>query len=400
MNGQIILSSGYGLSGGGVSGGSSGTGGINIGKNAPATFTSDVIGFSDGDAIVDATTNNVSFTHDLILETDIATGNIELRADNGHTLNFAGDALLFSGNNVLVSSDHGASLTVTGTLEADATNSLTLFDDNGLGLVQADTLSFVTADVVAGNFNGAINNLFGSFTGDFSFDELTLTGTISLFADGDLTALGPVSGSSVSLSANGNLTVDDVTVTDPSGSANFFAGGLATFTGTVSAPNIFVDSADIDIVTGASLGVLGVTNTLALIGFNDVGMYIGNITAPGGAYTLNEDGDLHTSTLTITSESVGDGPSPDIFIGDAHIDGSATPGGGIRNIIVGAPSGSIHILGTVQWVDAGDSDSLTLNAGENIEVNTDAGRLAMTTRMFIPRLLEAKRRNPFPETHR
>ncbi|MEP6983044.1 MAG: hypothetical protein ABI853_05300, partial [Sphingomicrobium sp.] len=80
--------------------------------------------------------------------------------------------------------------------------------------------------------------------------------------------------------SDGPMSVGDVTVAGASGTAFFYTVGLATFTGTVSAADIFVTSSDIDIVQGARLGVTGVTQLLALNSVNDLGMYLGNITAP------------------------------------------------------------------------------------------------------------------------
>ena len=65
QNGQIILSSGFNFNGLGVSGGSPGTGNINIGSNGPATFTSDLFGYADGPIQVTATTSDISFSHDV-----------------------------------------------------------------------------------------------------------------------------------------------------------------------------------------------------------------------------------------------------------------------------------------------------------------------------------------------
>ena len=385
-NGQIYLFSGSVFNGGGTSSGSPGTGRINIGAPGATTITSAVFGDADGSILVGAITGNISFSGgEVVLEADPfdGTGDIKLLADNGHTLSFADDAtmfddvLLIAGNTIEISADHGGAITVAGGLDADAQGLITLFDDNKLGTITIDTFSFFASGIMGENADPNVNNVFGEFSGDANVDDINIPGTIQLIADGNLTATGTISGSSVYLYALGNLAVENVTATDPSGSAFFYADKLATFTGTVSSPNIFVTSADIDVVTGALLGVAGVTNTLALNAVNDLGMYIGDITAPAGAYTLNEDGDLNTRTLIFNAQSASDAPDPDIVVGDAHIDGSATAGGGITNIILGT-GGSIHFNGAVNWTNAGASDLLTLNAGQNIELNTDTASYVMT----------------------
>ena len=96
-NGQIILSSGFGFNGIGVTGGAAGTGGITIGTSGAANFSSDVMGFADGPITVAATSNNINFTGNVTLEDNSVTGvgDIELTADNEHTLSIGGDAFLF-----------------------------------------------------------------------------------------------------------------------------------------------------------------------------------------------------------------------------------------------------------------------------------------------------------------
>src|SRR4029079_17906082 len=345
-----------------------------------------VFGEADGSILVGATTGNISFSGgQIFLEADSfdGSGDIKLLADNGHTLSFADDAsqfddvLLISGNTIEISADHGGAITAGG-LDADAQGVITLFDNNKLGTITIDTFTFFASDVVGDNAHPIVNNVFGEFSGDATVNDINIPGSLQLIADGNLTHTGTLSGSSVYLYALGNLAVEDVTATDPTGSAFFYADKLATFTGTVSAPSIFVTSGDIDVVAGALLGVNGVTQTLALNGFNDLGVYIGDLEAPAGAYTFNEDGDLNARTITFNAEPVSDGPSPDIFVGDAHIDGSATAGGGVTNVILGSYSGSIHLNGAISWTNAGANDSLTLNAGNNIEVNTDTASYVMT----------------------
>src|SRR6185312_5398468 len=148
-NGEVILSSGFGFNGVGVTGGSPGTGGITIGSSGNASFTSDVNATGDGPVQVAATNADVAFSGNVSLESLTDTGDVELTADNGHKITVGGDATLISGNNVGISSNHAASLAVTGTLQADAANTVTLADNGGLGQITADTFDFVTANFVS-----------------------------------------------------------------------------------------------------------------------------------------------------------------------------------------------------------------------------------------------------------
>ena len=132
--------------------------------------------------------------------------------------------------------------------------------------------------------------------------------------------------------------MQNVTATGTSGTADFYAQGLATFNGIVSAPSISVESSDIDIVSGASLGVLNVTNSVALASLNNGPMYIGSgLTSPAGSYTLDEQGDIRAHSVSVLALGSSDGPTPDIIIGNVKIEGSlntSTSGGAISNIIV------------------------------------------------------------------
>ena len=70
-------------------------------------------------------------------------------------------------------------------------------------------------------------------------------------------------------------------------------------------------------------------------------------------------------------------PAPDIEIYNDRST-EASPGGGKSSVTFNT-AGSILVDGALDYVDAGASDALTLNAGKQIEVITDAGgSIAMT----------------------
>ena len=54
------------------------------------------------------------------------------------------------------------------------------------------------------------------------------------------------------------------------------------------------------------------------------------------------------------------------------IDGSQTPGGGVSSVTINT-GGSIIVEGALDYVDAAATDEMNLDAGQNIEVVTDAG---------------------------
>ena len=94
---------------------------------------------------------------------------------------------------------------------------------------------------------------------------------------------------------------------------DLYAGGLANFTGTVSAPDITVTSGDINVAEGASLGVFGVTGLITLNAMsNGQPVIIGNTdtAAPGQYHFGGEAGDIQTANLVINALGTGEGPAP------------------------------------------------------------------------------------------
>ena len=309
--------------------GTQGTGNIDVGSSGATSFTSDVFSYADGSINIGATTANISFSGRASLWDDPSkgVGKIQFAADNQHTLSVAADMTLVGGDQVTVSADHGGVVNVTGTLLVNGGTSVRLFDDFRPREIQADTLSVDTA-ALTNQASPAINNFQGIFTGDFSFSNLSVPGSILLTASGNLTVDNFTAGNSVALYSSGDLAAGNVTVTGANGTASFSTPGLANFTGTVSAPDILVISGDINIASGAAVGVKGVTQSLDLTAVTHTAVYIGGgLNPPSGAYVFNEQGKVYAQSVTIASVSASDSNStPDIYIGDAKIDGSLTTG--------------------------------------------------------------------------
>lgn len=234
--------------------------------------------------------------------------------------------------------------------------------------VAGDALVVAGGDIV-GNSLHAAGSAALIASGNLAMDSLVAGSTLTILAGGDLDAAS-LAASDMAVLAGGSLTVADATA---DGSAAFFAGGLARFTGTISAPEISVTSSDIDVAAGASLGVFGITDTLALTAVTDQAAIIGDQGAatPPGQYVLNEDGDIEASNIFV---SILGG---DAKIYNVDIDGSETAGGGVSNLFVSA-AGSIFVNGLVDFTNAGANDSLTLAAAGNIELNTGSGGIQMT----------------------
>jgi filamentous hemagglutinin family protein len=182
---------------------------------------------------------------------------------------------------------------------------------------------------------------------------------------------GLILADSLTVNSGGDFVLGNLTA---SGDMDLSAAGLADFWGIISAPTIAVTSSDIDIAFGATLGVEGVTNLLTLNAVSDQSIIIGDQgvgPAFAGQYVLNEDGDIRANTVVINALSANEGPSPDIVVYDLHMDGSQSADGGHVSDVTLNTGGSILVEGIVDFVDVGASDSLTLNAGDTIEVNTD-----------------------------
>ncbi|MFL6764645.1 MAG: beta strand repeat-containing protein, partial [Sphingomicrobium sp.] len=142
-NGQIVLSAGSSMNdlGGGHAGSAEAgaNGGIYVGSEGAATFTSDVFGLANGSILVDATAGDVTFAGDLSLQSKSSTGPFDLAlvADNGHRLTINGtsnlaatldrrgpaatasDSADVTAGNILIESNSGGTIT-TGNLLLDA----------------------------------------------------------------------------------------------------------------------------------------------------------------------------------------------------------------------------------------------------------------------------------------
>jgi hypothetical protein len=163
--------------------------------------------------------------------------------------------------------------------------------------------------------------------------------------------------------------MDDV---DSVGSVNVIADGFATFLGEVSAPEITVTSADIDIADSGAVGIWGVTDSITFNAVTDGTVYLGGPEggSSAGDYHFSEAGDVSATSITFNAVAAEGNAAPDIVVGDAEIDG--TDSQGVSHVTLNT-DGAVIVEGFVDFVDAAATDSLTINAGTVIEVITDAG---------------------------
>jgi hypothetical protein len=252
----------------------------------------------------------------------------------------ATDLTLRTSGNIIAELSGGADISASGTLQGNAGQYIDLLDDGSGGAIRGHAIDL---------------------------SALTIQGNAHLIAD------------TVQLTTNGDLSIGDV---DASNSATFTAGSLAQFTGTVSSPTITVTSGDIDIADGASLGVWGVTNLLTLNAESaGLPILIGDNGESGaeGQYVLNEDGNIRTAAIVINALGGSESAPPDVQVFDVHIEGSGSTGDGGRvGHVTLNTGGTVFVNGLVDFTDAGASDSLTINGGHAIEVNTDTGGIQIT----------------------
>jgi len=281
----------------------------------------------------------------------------------------AGGALSLSAVTDLGTGD----LSSGGDLSLDAGGNLTSLDITSGGAVTAAA----DGDVHVGNVaSGNGNDVTLGAGGNLTTGAVNSAGKIALTAAGDVTASDLAAASTLAVNAGGDSSVGDVTATD----ASFTATGTANFLGVVSVPTITVTSADINVASGASLGVFGVTDLLTLNAVSDDPIVIGSGGSPAaGQYVLDEDGDIEGASIVVNAvAATSGGAAPDVHIFDVDIDGSQTSGGGASSVEVNT-TGSILVGGAINYANAGADDSLSLNSGDKIEVATDAGgSIAMT----------------------
>jgi filamentous hemagglutinin family protein len=209
----------------------------------------------------------------------------------------------------------------------------------------------------------------------FTSGAITAPQGIDITTGGDMLVGAITTGSSttISLDAGGDLSVSDVGAS----SANFRAGGVANFLGNVNAATISVTSFDINIALGGALGAPGITNLITLNAMSSgAPIIIGNGTAAPGQYKFAEAGDLFANAVVFNAVNAT-GPAPDVWVFDGQIEGSATPGGGVGDVTVNT-GGSVRVAGQVNFINAAAGDSLTINAGNRIQLITNTGGISIT----------------------
>jgi filamentous hemagglutinin family protein len=274
----------------------------------------------------------------------------------------------------------GGSITIagsvsTGRFQAAAGDNLQTANITAASSIEAsagDNIS--TGNLLAGTTAGltAGNNLT---TGNIGFGQ-----SVTLNAGNDISAADLTGGQNVSFTAGNNLAVGDV---DAAGTATFTAVGVASFLGEVAVPTITVTSSDINIPFGGSLGMWGITDLVTLNAVSGNPIIIGSTggfaaAAASANYVLDEDGDITADTVVINAVGAGNGADPNIIVHNVEIEGSLAADPHVHHVIVNTDA-SVLVDGLVLFTGAAGTDSLAINAGDSIQVNTTAGgRIALT----------------------
>ena len=363
---------------------------INVGNVQGA----DVVGFAAGG---DLTAGNVQAGSLLLamVHGDVHLGSITTAADGRVYL--ADSAMLATGGGVLgvdPTDTHdfdpavvlalapvatGGSINITGPVSTGRFQAAAGIDLHTANIIAASSIEGSAGhDILAGNLSAGttVNETAGHV---ISIGNVAFGQSVTLDAGNTIVAGNLTGGHNVTFNAGNNLVVGDV---HADGTATFTAVGLATFRGIAAVPTITVTSSDIDVPFGGQLGVWGVTNLLTLNAVSANPIVIGSTGALSAAaavpnYVLHEDGDLAATTLVINAVGANGGPDPDIIVHNVGIDGSLAAEPAVSHVVVNTDA-SVLIDGRVLFSGAAATDSLAINAGHSIQVNTTSGgRIAL-----------------------
>lgn len=363
---------------------------------AGGNFTAFVRNGSFSDAIINATGDIEIFAVQVQLDgTSSATagGNLTINATNGITA-----SLLSAGGTAQLNAATGAiqvaSLSATGLVSALAQS----IDITGPG-----SLNFASADATAGA-------LRLQTIGALIVDSGSATGAVQLISTGGAVTGGQISGSSVTVDAADDASIDTATATN---AVTVTAGGTARFIGTTQGQEISVASGDIAIGSAGRLIALGSNGRISLTNSNDQrATFIGGADdASGYSLSANEIGRLGATNIaifapvvsTIGSASLGSPRQPDVFVRGFTLNpGSGSSGSGASGSMRIQTSGKLRVEGDVRFIGVSSGYRFEIDAGEAIEViagsgsidmrdnsNALSGSLAFRTDDFIAATLQA-----------
>jgi hypothetical protein len=183
-----------------------------------------------------------------------------------------------------------------------------------------------------------------------------------------------VIGGAATFTAGGNVRLADLSTA----SLSVTSGESADITGAVSAPQISIRSADINIAEGATLGAAGTTTAVNLTA-NPNGRQVvlgGTEEGPGYTLTQSEIARIRSSALSFATAAAGTDANrgADLLIRALTLNGSAASG--FSTVSFSTP-GRVRVEGAVVVNGAAATDRLSITGTERLEVVTPTGSITM-----------------------
>ena len=232
-----------------------------------------------------------------------------------------------------------------------------------------------------------------SASGNLSANDVSATGNVTLASSAGAISVAKLSGQNLDFSANANLSADDVTAT---GDLQVTAARAISVTDRMTAQNIALTSADIDIAATGRIGVVGTTQSISLVNSDNR-----QPTHVGGAGTRNgyhidaaELTRLFSANISIMASDVASdaAPSsaPDLLVEQFSMTAGASDSnfGGDAMLTI-ATSGSARVTGAINLTSLTQNSRFSLSANDRLEIILGGGSIQLTS----SQLTEA---NPIP----
>ncbi|WP_147417557.1 hypothetical protein [Sphingomonas cavernae] len=278
--------------------------------------------------------------------------------------------------------DAGGALTVNA---GGGTSFATLGAANGI-TIQSGGAVVVSTDITSpGAIRVTGTSLSLSALGDLTVaDGQASAGNLSFNAGGALNAIVTRASGSIALGAGTNLAVGGA---DAGGNFTATAQGRTDFTGIVAANSVTVSSNDIGIGAGGQLGVIGRTATVSLTNSSAARQtHIGGAdTSAGYSLSAIEIGRIFGDSIGVTAPrvatlsptSVGSSRAPDVIVGAFTLTGRA--GGTSGNLGSGAlriiTPGKLRVNGAVQLTGLTTTNRFEINATDALEIDAATGMI-------------------------
>lgn len=254
--------------------------------------------------------------------------------------------------------------------------------------VSANSMAIAgSGDLTFASLNADVGNAVVSATGNLSVAGGSVAGLADFSSGGDQLAIGSLTAGNVQLTAaNGAIALTNIA---SSGSVDAAALGTIQIDGTVTGQAISLTSGDIDIGSAGRVGTAGVTNSLQIRNSNaNAPTFIGGTGARSG-YHIDADEltRLYGGTISVFAPAVqdagvaslGSAAPPDVIIDSFTMAGGASsaPNIGANGSLSIMTPGKARVIGNVQLTGLSAGNSLTIDAGDAIEVILGQGSIRL-----------------------